>query len=85
VLDNTLDKTIQGRQRLGQGFAFVATCPSCKRAQLQNAFTRAALVRLLNGGYPVEGYCTACDEFWIVSIQKRVEIIERIAMTAQVS
>jgi hypothetical protein len=67
---------------MGQPFAFVATCPTCKRAQLQNAFTRAALARLLDGGYPVEGYCTVCDEFWTIGIQKRVEIIETIATTA---
>jgi hypothetical protein len=85
VLDNTPNRTVQRSQRLGQAFVFLATCQSCKRAQLQDAFTRGALERLLNGGYPIEGYCTACDEFWTISIQKRVEIIETIAMTAQVS
>jgi hypothetical protein len=67
---------------MGQPFAFVATCPTCKRAQFQNAFTRGALARLLDGGYPVEAYCTVCDEFWTIGIQKRVEIIETIAITA---
>ena len=67
---------------MGQPFAFVATCPTCKRAQLQNAFTRAALARLLDGGYPVEGYCTVCDEIWTIGFHKRVEIIETIATTA---
>jgi hypothetical protein len=67
---------------VGQVLAFVETCPSCKRAQLQNALTRGALERLLNRGYPVEAYCIACDELWTISIQKRVEIIETIAMTA---
>jgi hypothetical protein len=85
VLDDTPNKTVQGSHRTGHAFAFVATCPSCKRAQLQNAFTRRSLEKLLNGGYPIEGYCTGCDEFWAISIQKRVEIIETIAMTAQVS
>ena len=67
---------------MGQPFAFVATCPTCKRAQLQNAFTRDAIARLLDGGYPVEAYCIVCDEFWTISLQKRVEIIETIATTA---
>jgi hypothetical protein len=34
---------------------------------------------LLYGGYPIEAYCTFCDEFWIVSIQKRVELGEFVA------
>ena len=63
---------------MGQAFAFVATCPTCGREELQNAFTRAALARLLNGGYPIEAYCSVCDEFWTVGIQKRVEIIEAV-------
>jgi hypothetical protein len=84
VEDGTPNKTVQGSQRVGQVFAFAATCPSCKRAELQNALTSGALERLLNRGYPVEAYCTACDEIWTISIQKRVEIIET-AMTAHVS
>jgi arsenate reductase len=63
---------------MGQPVAFVATCPTCGREELQNAFTRAALERLLNGGYPIEAYCSVCDEFWTVGIQKRVEIIEAV-------
>jgi arsenate reductase len=63
---------------MGQAFAFVATCPTCGHEQLQNAFTRAALERLINRGYPIEAYCTVCDEFWTVGIQERIEIIEAI-------
>ena len=64
---------------MGEAFVFVATCPTCGREERQNAFTRAALERLLNGGYPIEAYCSVCDEFWTVGIQKRVEIIEAVA------
>jgi arsenate reductase len=35
-------------------------------------------VRLLNRGYPIEAYCSACAEFWTVNIKKRVEIIEAV-------
>ena len=66
---------------MGQAFAFVATCPTCGHTQPQNAFTRPDLERLLSGGYPIEGYCLDCDEFWTVSIQKRVEIVEAVAIT----
>ena len=47
--------------------------------QLQDRFTAADLMRLLYGGYPVEAYCDFCDEFWTVSIQKRVELGEIVA------
>ena len=64
---------------MGEAFVFVTTCPTCGREERQNAFTRAALERLLNGGYPIEAYCSVCDEFWTVGIQKRVEIIEAVS------
>jgi len=62
-----------------QAVDFSATCPHCKREQLQDGYTLADLMRLLYGGYPVEAYCALCDEFWIVSIQKRVELGEFVA------
>jgi arsenate reductase len=63
---------------MDQAFTFVATCQTCGRTQLQAAFTVADLERLLSGGYPIEAYCRACDEFWTVGIQKRVEITEAV-------
>jgi len=68
---------------MGQAFAFVATCPTCGHEQLQNAFNRTALERLLNRGYPIEAYCRFCDEFWSVGVQKRVEIIEAVCGRSQ--
>jgi hypothetical protein len=64
---------------VSQAVDFSATCPHCKREQLQEGYTLADLMRLLYGGYPVEAYCALCDEFWIVSIQKRVELGEFVA------
>jgi hypothetical protein len=58
---------------------FVSMCPSCKRQQPQDAFAVADLVRLLNGGYPIEAYCVPCDEFWPISFEKRVELIQVVA------
>jgi arsenate reductase len=63
---------------MGQAFSFVATCPTCGRTQLQNAFTVPDLERLLSGGYPIEAYCRICDEFWTIGIEERVEIIEAV-------
>jgi arsenate reductase (thioredoxin) len=68
---------------MGQALAFVATCPTCGHTRLQNAFSRADLERLLNGGYPIEAYCRICDEFWTVGVQKRVEIIEAVCDRAR--
>jgi len=66
---------------MGQALAFDAICPICGRYELQDAFTCAALERLIDGCHPIEAYCTACDEFWTVNIQTRVEIIEAVSQS----
>jgi hypothetical protein len=48
----------------------LSMCPKCKRNQAQ-WYTHSALQRLLNGNYPVEGYCATCDEFWCISAHER--------------
>jgi hypothetical protein len=53
---------------------FVSTCPGCTQRQPQRGFSRAAILRLLNGGYPIEAYCVMCDEFWSISLAERVAI-----------
>ena len=61
-----------------QAIVFVSTCPSCRREQPQDAFSVADLLRLLNGGYPIEAYCVPCDEFWPISLKERVELGEAV-------
>jgi DNA-directed RNA polymerase subunit M/transcription elongation factor TFIIS len=56
--------TIPGR------IPFLSTCPKCKRNQVQ-WYTRGALLRLLSGDHPVEGYCVTCDEYWRISAHER--------------
>jgi len=68
---------------MSQAIVFVSTCPSCNSEQLQDAFTVAALARLLEGGHPIEAYCTICEAFWPVSLQKRVELGQVIAVTCE--
>jgi hypothetical protein len=53
---------------------FTSTCPKCNLQQAQQGFSRAALGRLLKGGYPIEGYCEGCDEFWPISPAERVAL-----------
>lgn len=55
---------------------FVSACPGCGHEQAQ-WYTHSALLRLLHRGYPVEGYCTLCDEYW------RISSHEREALTAK--
>ena len=64
---------------MGQAIVFVSTCPRCRREQPQDGLTIADLVRLLNGGYPIEAYCVTCDEFWPVTLQERVRLGEFVA------
>jgi len=57
-----------------QPVPFTSVCPKCGVPQPQRGFSRAALGRLLNGGYPIEAYCVACDEFWAISPAERVAL-----------
>jgi hypothetical protein len=50
---------------------FASTCPRCTREQHQRGFTRAALSKLLDKGYPIEAYCVMCDQFWWISPRER--------------
>ena len=62
---------------------FVSTCPSCGREQPQDAFSAADLLRLLSGGYPIEGYCVPCDEFWAIDLKERVQLGEAVAAASK--
>ena len=53
---------------------FTSACPRCNLQQMQQGFSRAALGRLLKGGYPIEGYCESCQEFWSISPAERVAL-----------
>jgi len=48
----------------------VSACPRCRHERAQ-WYTPGALRRLLNGGHPLEAYCTICDEYWQVSAHER--------------
>lgn len=58
---------------------FTSTCPRCNLQQAQQGFSRAALGRLLKGGYPIEGYCEGCDEFWSIGPAERVALAIELA------
>ena len=50
---------------------FVSTCPECGQKRVQYAYTRRALVRLLEKGRIIDAYCRRCDVVWPVSAQER--------------
>jgi len=51
---------------------FVSTCPACGQERVQYAYTRRALIRLLEKGQIIDAYCRRCDVVWPVSAQERV-------------
>jgi len=59
---------------MAKAVVFVATCPNCKREQLQDGFTLEDLARLLEGGFPIEAHCAFCETFSPISLQTRVEL-----------
>ena len=64
---------------MNQALVFASTCPHCKCDQAQDGFSVEDLLRLLDGGYPIEGYCESCDEFWPISLRERVTLGEVVA------
>jgi hypothetical protein len=58
---------------------FISTCPSCKREQLQEGFTAAALKKLLDAGYPIEAYCMICTQFWPISLRERAALANALS------
>ena len=59
--------------------SFFSTCPTCGQQQLQLAYTRRALLRLLESGNIIDAYCLACDVVWPVSAQERNLVVAAIA------
>jgi hypothetical protein len=59
---------------MSQSITFFSTCPTCGHPQLQDGFTRAALVRLLERGRIIEAYCLTCDVLWPVAPEERVSL-----------
>ena len=52
----------------------VSICPNCNHQRPQGEYSGANLGRLLDGGYPIEAYCVACDEFWAISPRERAAV-----------
>jgi len=50
---------------------FASTCPVCGQKRVQYAYTRGALVRLLEKGQVIDAYCRRCDVVWPVSTEER--------------
>ena len=60
---------------------FVSVCPKCNHQQPQGGYSRAALGRLLSGGYGIEAYCVACDEFWLINTTERSAVAAELSST----
>ena len=58
-------------ERRNRPINFVATCPVCGQQRVQYAYTRRALVRLLERGQIVDAYCGTCDVVWPTSAEER--------------
>jgi hypothetical protein len=59
--------------------SFFSTCPACGQQQLQLAYTRRALLKLLESGNIIDAYCLACDVVWPVTAQERNLVVAAIA------
>jgi len=59
--------------RLAETLRFTSTCPKCGKACTEQ-YELNALLRLLDKGFPVEAYCSSCEEYWSISIEQRVAL-----------
>jgi hypothetical protein len=59
-----------------------ATCPKCAQVRPQRGCNRDSLLRLLNGGHPVEAYCPVCDEVWGISVKERAGLLTVALLSA---
>jgi hypothetical protein len=58
---------------------FLSKCPTCGQQKLQLAYTRRALLRLLETANIIDAYCLACDVVWPVSSEERKLMVTAIA------
>jgi hypothetical protein len=59
---------------MSQLITFYSVCPTCSHQQIQDGYTCAALMRLLERGRIIEAYCLTCDVLWPVSPAERVAL-----------
>jgi hypothetical protein len=64
---------------MSHSITFFSVCPTCGHQQVQDGYTRAALLRLLERGRIIEAYCLKCDVLWPVSPQERVALARAMA------
>ena len=57
---------------------FLSVCSRCGRRQPQQGFSRAALLRLLDDDLEIQAYCATCHNFWPISEQERLVIIDEV-------
>ena len=69
--------TTRSEQRMyASKIPFVSVCPTCAQMRPQPGYDHNSLLRLLGRGYPVEAYCSMCDEFWSISARERATLVE---------
>jgi hypothetical protein len=64
----------KSNRRTNRSIPFASTCPKCAQVRPQCGYDNNSLLRLLNGGYPVEAHCAICDEFWSISLKERAAL-----------
>jgi hypothetical protein len=65
---------LDGRMHVSK-VPFVSMCPTCAQMRPQPGYDHNSLLRLLRGGYPLEAYCSMCDEFWSISAKERATLV----------
>lgn len=70
-MDTTPTPSLESQAKSDAPINFVSSCPVCGQKRVQYAYTRGALVRLLENNQIIDAYCRRCDVVWPVSTQER--------------
>ena len=65
---------LDGRMHVSK-VPFLSMCPTGAQMRPQPGYDHNSLLRLLRGGYPLEAYCSICDEFWSISAKERATLV----------
>jgi transcription elongation factor Elf1 len=75
----------EGKRRSNRPFTFVSTCSMCGRERVQYAYTRRALVRLLEKVQVqvIYALCATCGVVWPINAQERRSIVDALGEPTQ--
>jgi len=58
---------------------YASRCPKCGELRYMDGVSQDRLRHLLDSEHHISGYCSTCDEHWMLSERERAEIAKGLA------